>query len=329
MKRLDIINPFINRYLAVFVLVAVAVSLLVPAPFAAMGGISLGSLHFGDHSFTLSLTSIMLMIIMLGAGCAISMEEILSVVHRPSDLAVGIVSKYVMMAAGAWITARLLGLNDQLAFGLILLGAMPPGTGAAVLVTLAGGEVSFGVALCVLCTLLAPIASPLLTMLLGGARIDVDPISMVINISIVVLIPVITGILLRSSLKDRLRNFRRVLTSFVLLSVFLIICNSTAPNKDVILSVDALIVILALVLNFLIAVLGVTLITRLVGMSRARANATIIISSEQNNALAVGIAAGFAGTAPAVAIPPIIAVAVNFALAVILTGFLSEKKTLE
>jgi len=93
----------------------------------------------------------------------------------------------------------------------------------------------------------------------------------------------------------------------------------------VILSVDALIVILALTLNFIIAAAGVTLVTRLLRMDQPRASAAILVSCEQNNALAVGIAAGFAQTAPAVAIPPIIAVALNFALAAMLTGLLKKK----
>ena len=325
MKKLDSINQFVNHYLTAFVLVSVAVSLVLPAPFASMGRLNFGTFFFGAHSFTLSLTSVMLMIIMLGAGCSISAKEIMGAFHRPQDLAVSIIVKFFMMAAGAWITAHILKLNDQLAFGLILLGAMPSGTGAAVLVTLAGGEISFGVALCVFCTLLAPVASPLLTMLFGGARIDVDFVSMVINITIVVLVPILTGIILRSTLQDKLQNFRRVLTSFSLASVLLIICNSTAPNKDVILSVDALIVILALTLNFIIAAAGVTLVTRLLRMDQPRASAAILVSCEQNNALAVGIAAGFAQTAPAVAIPPIIAVALNFALAAMLTGLLKKK----
>jgi BASS family bile acid:Na+ symporter len=326
LKTLEAVNRFVNRYLTVFVLISVALSLLVPGPFTAMGHMTLGSIHFGSYSFTLSLTSFMLMIIMLGAGASISIKEILGVIHRPLDLAAGIAAKYVIMAAGAWITARILRMNDQLAFGLILLGAMPPGTGAAVLVALAGGEISFGVALCVLCTFLAPVISPLLTLLLGGARVDVDLISMVINITIIVLIPITAGIILRSTFQERLQGFRRVLTTFSLLSVMLIICNSTAPNKDVILSVEALIVILALTVNFVIAAAGVTLVTRLLRMSRPRAKAAILVSCEQNNALAVGIAAGFADTAPAVAIPPIIAVALNFALAAVLTGLLTDKK---
>ena len=138
MKKLDSINQFVNHYLTVFVLVSVVISLILPAPFASMGRMNFGTLFFGSHSFTLSLTSVMLMIIMLGAGCSISAKEIIGAFHRPQDLVVSIFAKYFMMAAGAWITAHILKLNDQLAFGLILLGAMPSGTGAAVLVTLAG-----------------------------------------------------------------------------------------------------------------------------------------------------------------------------------------------
>lgn len=326
MKQIDRINGFVNKYLTLFVLAVVALALIAPNLLAPIGQTSLGKLAFGTRSFNFSLTSVMLMIIMFGAGTSISAKEILQVVKKPLHLSIAVVAKYLIMALTAFLVAKLLRLNDQLAFGLILLGTMPPGTAAAVLVALAGGEIPFGVAICVICTLLAPIASPALTMLLGGAWVSVDFLSMVISITIVVLIPMVLGIVVKSIFQEKIQNFKRILTSFCLLSVLIIIGTSTAPNRDVILSMDSVIVMVAITLNFALAAVCCWLLTRLLKMDRPRTNATILTSCEQNNALAVGIAAGFSTVSPAVAIPSIVAVALNFVLATILTNILSTKR---
>ena len=165
MKQLDRINRFVNKYLTVFVLLIVAVALVLPGPMSVPGRISFGTLHLAGRSFSFSLTNVMLMIIMFGAGTAVSPEEIGHLVRKPLTLGIAVIVKYLAMVFAAFAAARILRLGPELAFGMILLGSMPSGTAAAVLVALAGGEVPFGVALCVISTLIAPIASPLLTLL--------------------------------------------------------------------------------------------------------------------------------------------------------------------
>jgi BASS family bile acid:Na+ symporter len=322
MKQLDRINRFVNKYLTVFVLLIVAVALVLPGPMSVPGRISFGTLHLAGRSFSFSLTNVMLMIIMFGAGTAVSPEEIGHLVRRPLTLGISVIVKYLAMVFAAFAAARILRLGPELAFGMILLGSMPSGTAAAVLVALAGGEVPFGVALCVISTLIAPIASPLLTLLLGGSWVQVDFASMVLNITLIVLIPVVAGILLKLKFGDRLTNFRRILTSLSLLSVLLIISNSTAPNRDVILSMESVAVCGAITIMYVLGVLLCSAAARVLRMSRPRSYAMIITACEQNSALSVGIAAGLGGSA-AVAIPPIIAVALNFILAAILTNILA------
>lgn len=325
MKTLAKVNGFVNKYLTLFVILIVAVAMAFPQLLAPIGSVSFGKITIADSSFNFALTSVLLMIVMFGAGTGISLNEIADVIKRPKHIIIGVIAKYFLMALSAWVVALVLGLNSELAFGLVLLGSMPPGTAAAVLVVLAGGELSFGVAMCVICTLIAPIAAPLLTMLFGGAWVTIDFLSMVMNITIVVLIPVVLGIVVKSIFGDRLANFKIVLTSLTLISILVIIGSSTAPNTSVILSVDSLIVILAIILNFVLAAALFWALTKVTRMSLARSNAMIITSVEQNNALAVGIAASFAAVYPAASIPSIIAVALNFVLATILTNILGAR----
>ena len=112
------------------------------------------------------------------------------------------------MGLGGYLVAKVLGLDNQLAFGLVLLGTMPPGTAASVIVLIAGGEVAFAVAITVISTLIAPVLTPVLTFLLGGEWVQIDFISMFLNIVIVVLIPVILGMIVRSIFKDKCDTYK-------------------------------------------------------------------------------------------------------------------------
>ena len=325
MNTLDRINRFVNKYLTVFVLLIVAVALILPGPMSVPGRVSFGTMHLAGRAFAFSLTNVMLMIIMFGAGTSVSPEEIGHLIRKPLTLGTAVIVKYLSMACAAFAAAKVLRLGPELAFGMILLGSMPSGTAAAVLIALAGGEVPFGVALCVISTLVAPIASPLLTLLFGGSWVKVDFVSMVMNITIIVLIPVVAGILVKLKFGERLTNFRRILTTLSLLSVLLIISNSTAPNRDVILSMESLAVCGAITVMYVLGVLVCSVFARLMHMDKPRTYAMIITACEQNSALSVGIAAGLGGAA-AIAIPPIIAVALNFILATFLTNILAARK---
>ena len=325
MKTLDKINQFVNKYLTLFVLLIVAIVLIAPGTLTPLGEAGLGTLKLGTHSFRFSSVSIMLMIIMYNSGTSVGLSQFLEVLKKPFQLILAVIAKFFLMALTAFLIARLFRLNANLSFGMILLGTMPPGTAAAVLASLAGGEVPFSLAMCVLCTLSAPLASPLLTMRFGGTWIEVDFINMLLNIVIVVLIPMILGILTKAVFQEKLTNFKRVLTTISLAALIIMIGCGTAPNTDVILSLDSVIVIIALIVHFLFASACFFLLTRLLKMDLPRSHALIITSCEQNNALAVGIAATFANVSAAIAIPSIICVALNFILATILTNLLGRR----
>lgn len=329
MYVLDKINGFVNRNFAVFIVGAVVVALIFPSVFSPMAGMSFLTLSVSDSSFTLTFISLMLAVVMFGTGTSINVTDIVQILKNPRDVIVGVFAKYVFMALSAYAVAKLLGLNNQLAFGLILLGCMPPGTAAAVLVGIAGGEITLAVSITVLSTLVAPLLTPALCYLLGGEWVSINVLSMMANITLVVLVPVICGIIVKSAFKERLQNFKKILTSFTLAAVLLIVAVSTAPNKQVIISFDSIIVIVAIALNFILAVTAFWMLSKGLKMNKARSTALMITSSEQNSGLSVGIAATFSAIYPAAVIPSIIAVAVNLGLAAVLTNMLSRRASKE
>lgn len=329
MHTLDKINGFVNRNFAVFIIGAVIIALMFPNVISPMAGMSFLTISVSDGSFTLTFISLMLAVVMFGTGTSINTADIYLILKNPRDVIVGVLAKYLFMALSAYAIAKLLGLNNQLAFGLILLGCMPPGTAAAVLVGIAGGEITLAVSITVISTLAAPLLTPALCYLFGGEWVSINVLSMMANITLVVLLPVICGIIVKSVFKERLKYFKKILTFFTLAAVLLIVAVSTAPNRQVILSLDSVIVIVAIALNFILAVAAYWALAKALKMNRARSTALMITSSEQNSGLSVGIAATFSAIYPAAVIPSIIAVAVNLGLAAVLTNILSRRASNE
>lgn len=316
MKKIGMISGFLNRYLTLFVILTTGLAVAVPGIFIPVSRIKI---------LTLSVPNVLLAVIMFGTGMSIQSKDMLNMLKRPKVILIGVAAKYLLMSLGAYLIAKSFRFDNQIAFGLVLLGCMPPGTASGVMVLLAGGEVTLSVAITIVSTLLAPVLTPVLTYVLGGEWVQVDFLSMFINIMIVVLIPILCGIGVRNILKEKCEHLKPVVNLTSVISLLLIVAVSTAPNKSVILSQSSVKIILAITLNFVITVVGCMLLSRLLKLDRPKTSALLITSSEQNSGLSVGIAAAFADTYPLASIPSVIAVSVNVLLATALSNYLGLK----
>lgn len=308
---------FLNKYLTLFVILITVIALILPSLFIPMAKIKIG---------TLSLTSVLLSVIMFSTGMSIKANDVLEILKKPKDVIIGVLGKFMLMSLGAFVIAKLLGLNDQLAFGLIILGCMPSGTVSSVITLLANGDLSLAVAIVMIGTLLAPLLTPALTYLLAGAWVNINFMSMFTNILIIVLIPIVLGMIVRGIFKEKCDAYKKVIALITIISVLIIVGTSTAPNKNSILSMNSVIVIIAVVLNFAVAAGGSGLLAKALKMNRKKTIALVITTSEQNSALAVGIAGTFSAVYPAAVIPSIIAVSINVILATIVGNLLRVKE---
>ena len=101
------------------------------------------------------------------------------------------------MPLGAIVVAKLLGLNPQLAVGLLMLGSVPGGTASNVIAYLAKGDVALSVAMTSVSTVLSPIVTPMLMLYLASAETDVDAQGMAMLLVKTVLLPVFGGLVIR------------------------------------------------------------------------------------------------------------------------------------
>ncbi|MFC0490354.1 bile acid:sodium symporter family protein [Sinomonas atrocyanea] len=140
-------------------------------------------------------------VIMFCMGLTLTPPDFASVARRPWAVALGLVAHYVIMPGAGWAIATALQLPPELAVGVILVGCAPSGTASNVMAYLAKGDVALSVAVATVSTLVAPLVTPALTLLLAGSFLHVDAGSMILDIVKTVLIPVVLGLVVRVFLR--------------------------------------------------------------------------------------------------------------------------------
>nr|WP_010281549.1 bile acid:sodium symporter family protein [Streptomyces sp. SA3_actF] len=136
-------------------------------------------------------------VVMFCMGLTMTPLDFKGVARRPWAVLIGLVAHYVIMPGLGWLVAHLLGLSPQLAAGVILVGCAPSGTASNVVTFLARGDVALSVSVATVSTVLAPLITPPLTLLLAGTYLPVDAGAMMGDILKTVLLPVLGGLLVR------------------------------------------------------------------------------------------------------------------------------------
>lgn len=147
--------------------------------------------------FSGPLITIGLGVIMLGMGLTLGLDDARRVANRRGALACGVGLQYTVMPTMGWATAWLYGLPTPFAVGLILVSCCPGGTASNVITFLARGDVALSVAMTAASTILAVVATPLLTSLLAGSRIDVPFTGLLLSTAQVVILPLVAAGLLK------------------------------------------------------------------------------------------------------------------------------------
>ncbi len=106
-------------------------------------------------------------------------------------------AQYLIMPLVGLGVALALRLPPDLAAGVILVGCAPGGTASNVVSYLAKADTALSVTMTSVSTLLAPLLTPALTLLLAGQFMAVDGAGMALSILQIVLIPVLGGLALR------------------------------------------------------------------------------------------------------------------------------------
>ena len=228
-------------------------------------------------------------IVMLGMGMTLRFENFIEILRRPKIIAIGVVLQFLFMPLFAWLVGTGFGLEQSLLVGLVLVGACPGGTASNVICYLARGDVALSIMMTTVSTLLAVVATPLLTWLYLGQRIDVPVVSMMIDIFMIILLPVSLGVLVNHYLGEHLHLLKRVFPFISVMAIILIIGIVMALTQAQLYLV-ALPVLAAVVWHNLFGLLAGYYTAKWMGLDEKICRTIAIEVGMQNSGLAVALA---------------------------------------
>ena len=251
--------------------------------------------------FSGGLITVGLGVIMLGMGLTLEVDDFRRVLRRPAPIGLGVVLQYVVMPLMGWTVAAALDLPREFAVGLILVSCCPGGVASNVISYLALADVPLSVSMTAVSTGFSALMTPALTSMLASSRIDVPAAGLLLSTVQVVILPIVTGLVLRRYAPGLARTVLPYgpFTSVVLIT--LIVASIIGSSRAIILESGDLLVVAVFLLHAGGFFLGYTL-TRLVSRRVRTARTVSIEVGMQNSGLGV-VLAGQNFTSPLVAVP--------------------------
>lgn len=206
------------------------------------------------------------------------------------------------MPLGAFAIANLLQLPAELAAGLVLLGSVPGGTASNVMVYLAKGNLALSVAMTSLSTLLAPIATPLLLLLLAGQWLPVDAMAMFTSIVQVIILPIVLGFVIQRIVPKAVEASLSVIPLISVTAILIIVGVVTGANGPNVVSAGWTVFVAVFLHNGFGLLLGY-LIAVAFGLKEDDRRAISLEVGMQNSGL--GVALATAHFSPLAALPSV------------------------
>lgn len=168
---------------------------------------------------------------MFGMGISLRATDFLNILQIPKPILLGLTLQFLCMPLFAWAISSWLNLSLLLTTGMVLVGASPGGTASNVICYLAKGNVALSITITTLSTLLAVIATPLLSLLYLSQKVDVPAIKMLMDIFKIIILPVAAGVILNQLFGRFLSSTRQVFPLIFILAIVLIIAIIVALNQ--------------------------------------------------------------------------------------------------
>ena len=247
-------------------------------------------------------TGYMLGIVLFGMGLTLTLDDFKRILTQPLMVIVGTVAHFIIMPLIAWVLCLVFQLPTELAVGVILVGCCPGGTSSNVMTYLSKGDVALSVGMTACTTIMAPVVTPALVLLLAGQSIDVSYVSMLMSIVQVVLVPIVLGFIINAIAPKVSEVFGKVLPLISVVAISLIIMAVVSANAAKLMTSGLLIIAVVMLHNVLGYAFGYG-VGRVLGLSKAQMRTLSIEVGMQNSGLATSLALTHFATMPLAAVP--------------------------
>ena len=276
----SMINPGLRPWsYTIWVATAVVVGLTFPQWFIGVG----------NFKFT-ELFTPLLMLIMFGMGTTMSLSDFTGVFRMPMGVMVGLLCQFTIMPLLGYAVAIGFGFPSEIAAGIVLVGVAPSGLASNVMCFIAKANLPLSITITAVASMLSPFLTPLLMKLLAGQLIEIDAVKMLLNITKMVVAPLLGGLAFHHLVLVRHRWIERFMPMVSISGIIAMAVLTVAVGRDNLLKVGALLILACLVHNIGGYVIGY-FAARLLRMNKQDARTIAIEVGMQNCGLVSGIAA--------------------------------------
>lgn len=305
MKTLVKIAKTVQGHFALFTVAVAVLAFFVPQTFLwAAKGMNIG-----------------MIVVMFGMSLTMEFNDFKQLVMRPKAVLIGLASVFLISSGVTFVVVKMLGLPAGLAIGLLLCGATPGGVITNVLTYIADGDVPLSVGLTSLGTLIAPIVTPAMAFLLVGRMTQVDGLGMIKSMLINVVLPLVVGLTIKALFKKAATKISEVSPLFSLIALAFVVGIIVSTNKDKLLQVLSVKLLVAVLLFILLPTAIGFLLARLFKIGTPQGRAIGIEVGFKNSILASIIAADVFSEFPEAALPGIVIAMVAAVVGPILGNF--------
>ncbi|MBL8973245.1 MAG: bile acid:sodium symporter [Myxococcales bacterium] len=237
------------------------------------------------------LLAALLVVLMAGMGASLTLEDFREVLRRPRGPLIGLLSQYGWMPLIAFGLCKALGLPDDLAISLIVVGCTPGGTTSNLFTYFAGADVALSVSMTALSTIAAVVLMPLTLYIYASGYASAGlkiPYGNITTTLAVMLVPLAIGMVVRARRPGAARVVESIGGVAGLGVLGLLIGTGLYNNMDVLRATTGTMYAAALglgVLGFGFGWFG----ARVAGLSSAQRRAVAFETGIQNSPLALGI----------------------------------------
>ncbi len=284
-----------------------------------------------DKASTIVLAS-SLIIIMLGMGLSLVVDDFKRIIVYPKAILVGLVNQLIFLPLIGFGIIFVFPLAPEIAIGIMILAACPGGPTSNLIAHLAKGDTALSVTLTAFSSFITILTIPFIVnfalkhFLEKGEMIRLDVMDSIRNIFVIIIIPIVIGMLIRRYAPDFSKKMGKPVRFASAIVLALVIIGIVIKEKENFVSYFQQAGIVALLLNVISMAVGY-LSSRLFRITDRRAISISIESGIQNGTLAITIAVVLLGSTEFAIAPAIYSQLMFFTGGVVIyLGLIKEKR---
>ncbi len=251
-----------------------------------------------------------LIIIMLGMGLSLTVDDFKRILLYPKAMLVGLTNQLILVPLLGFGIASIFPMQPEIAIGIMILAACPGGPTSNLIAHLAKGDIALSVSLTAISSLITIITIPfivnfsLIHFLDESQMIKLDIVQTIVQIFAIVVIPVSIGMIIRRNKEKFALKMESPVKVASAIVIALVIIGIVIKERDNVISYFQQAGLAALILNISTMMVGYYS-SKLFKIKDKRAVSISIESGIQNGTLAISIAVVLLGNS-AFAIAPAI-----------------------